>query len=107
VIITVEIPDNLVDVAREYFMNYGNVLNVSKGKKVVNGKVTDIDSIIVYVPEKLPTDNLIKCGIKPLPKVFNGIPIDVIELKAKFKIGNTSVSKLPYTLQKRLAGGVK
>lgn len=83
-----------------------NALNVAVGKKIVNGKETDIDAIRIYVKKKLPENALLKCNIPIIPKMLNGVKTDVIEVDADFEIGVTTKSTLPFTIQKRIGGGL-
>ena len=91
-------------VAEEWKKRPG-VLNVAVSHKIVNGKLTDVRCITVYVEKKIAEAKLKASEI--IPKEVKGMCTDVIELSTKdFKIGQTSVAKLPWEVQKRLAGGV-
>ena len=92
--------------------NLPNVLNVSVGTKWVTDKVTGemkntgIPSIVVYVIEKKELKALKK--VNRVPKEIEGVPVDVIELSSEdFALTDTNPSKLPFTTQRRIAGGVK
>ncbi len=79
---------------RDELMKLPHVLNVRMGKKIVDGKPTDEDAVIVYVTEKLPLKKL-KVADR-VPKCLDGaIETDVVELKSPdFKIGRTSMDKI-------------
>lgn len=59
-----------------------NVHAVGVGRKIVNGEVTEQDSVRIYVIQKLPLAALSQKAI--LPKEIDGIPVDVIESSPAF-----------------------
>jgi len=91
-----------------------NVLNVGIGKKIKDGKSTNVPSIIVYVSKKIPESALAFTDIVPktLAITADGITknytVDVVELSTdKFILGETSASKKDIATQRIIAGGVK
>lgn len=99
----------MVDVLEKHWQElrgYPNVLSVGLSKKFVRGKDTGRDSITVFVSAKKPKKLLSKKDI--LPKELDGVPLDVVELStADYALGDTAPSRLPPSIQRRLAGGVK
>ncbi len=57
---------------------YGNVVGVGIGRKVVDGKVTDIRCLRIYVQSKIDRDYLSPAA--EVPKSFLEIPTDIIEV---------------------------
>lgn len=85
---------------------YPNVLNVNLSKKFVKGQMTGTDCITVFVSKKLSEAELKTEEI--LPKVLDGIPVDVVELSTKdYVMGETSASRRSPEVQRRLGGGVR
>jgi len=84
---------------------YLNVLNIQVGEEIAQGVKTGKKAIIVYVSRKLTKSQLKKKDI--LPDEIENVPVDVVELKSDYQLGETSVSKLPPNIQKRIASGVK
>jgi len=83
-----------------------NVLNVAIATKWIDGRDTGIPSIVVYVAKKKSLRAL--KTVDRVPSKIDGVPIDVIELSSPdFKLGDTTPSRLPPEVQRRIAGGVK
>ena len=82
-----------------------NVLNVAAGTKIVGGKDTGKPCIVVYVAEKLEP-RMLTAG-QSVPLTLEGVPTDVVELKADYTLGDTGISRKPPSIQRRIAGGVK
>lgn len=70
----------LQDLRRKNVVGYSTKLK----KKISKRKLTDIDSIRVYVTNKAPTTHLYEKDI--LPKEIDGIPVDVIDVGGEFII---------------------
>lgn len=74
--------------------------------KIKNGKSTGEPCITVFVTRKIRASEL-----KPdelIPPEIDGVKTDVVELASEdFEIGETKVGKLPPSVQKRIAGGVR
>jgi len=82
-----------------------NVLNVAIGDKYANGIKTGKRAIVVYVTRKEDAKML---GADLVPKQIDGIDTDVVVFDPKdFKIGDTTASRLPPNVQRRIAGGVR
>jgi hypothetical protein len=82
-----------------------NVLNVAVGTKIVDGKDTGKPCIVLYVSRKVEVRMLNLSEMAPL--TVEGVPTDVVELKADYTLGDTEVSRKPPEVQRRVAGGVK
>lgn len=90
-----------------------NVLNVGLSTKWMGGIDTKLPCITLFVDRKVPEDpeEAKKLGLEPLkpehiaPQKLEGIPVDVVELSTKdYQLGETSVSRLPPDVQRRLMG---
>lgn len=80
-----------------------NSLNTFISTKKVAGQDTMIQSITVFVSEKVDEARLRAEDM--IPKMIGGYPTDVIELKpATWKAGKTAVSQLSPSQQQRLLG---
>ncbi len=69
---------------------YPNVTGVGVGYKIVNGRRTDTVSIRVYVQKKLPKEQLSAEAV--LPTEIEGVPVDVIEVRARAHNGPIPLS---------------
>jgi len=74
----------------------------TSGTKFVKDQDTGVPCITVFVKEKV--DERLLAYSDVIPKEIDGIPVDVVEFKADYEIGETSKSRLPPDLQKRLMG---
>jgi len=65
---------------KHQIMKYPNVIGYSNKlqKKIRQGKVTEIDSIRIYVTKKIPKEQLRKDEL--IPSELEGIPTDIIEI---------------------------
>jgi hypothetical protein len=63
--------------ARARFLEYGEVVGVGYGPKLVGGKETTPEAIVVLVARKLPRSSVPKGQL--IPKTFEGFPTDVRE----------------------------
>lgn len=82
-----------------------NVLNVTAGTKIVGGKDTGEPCIVVYVARKVEP-RMLSAG-EMVPLTVEGVPTDVVELRADYMLGDTGVSRKSPNVQRRIAGGVK
>ena len=82
-----------------------NVLNVAAGTKIVGGEDTGKPCITLFVSRKVEARTLNLGEMAPL--TVEGVPTDVVELKADYELGDTGVSRKPPSVQRRIAGGVK
>ncbi|RLI87756.1 MAG: hypothetical protein DRP01_01105 [Archaeoglobales archaeon] len=74
--------------------------------KVKNGRDTGEPCITVFVARKVKASELRPDEL--IPPEIDGKKTDVVELAPEdFEIGETKVGKLPPSVQKRIAGGVK
>jgi len=94
-------PIDVREIVRKYQLDkYPNVVGYSNvlQKKIRGGRVTDIDSIRIYVTEKIPEEKLARDEV--IPKVVDGIPTDVVAIgrlrkkqyKGRYRPSPTGVS---------------
>jgi hypothetical protein len=83
-----------------------NVWFVAIGKKIIDGKMTDKDCIVVFVTKKVEEAKLKATQI--VPKEVVNFCTDVVELRTKdYTLGITDVSEKPWAVRKILASGVR
>jgi hypothetical protein len=86
-------------------IGFSGVLNVVYGTKIKGGIDTGEPSVVVFVSKKKPM-SMLSLG-EVIPVKCDGIQVDVQEMNTPdFRLGSTSVSKLPPSVQKRIASGV-
>ena len=74
--------------------------------KIKDGRDTGEPCITVFVARKVKISELRPDEL--IPPEIDGVKTDVVELAPEdFEIGETRVGKLPPSVQKRIAGGVK
>jgi hypothetical protein len=73
------------ETAKETLKIYDGVVGIGEGKKIKDGKKTDIDSIYVYVKQKKCKKD-VKSG-EVIPSVIDGKATDVIELGEVYALG--------------------
>jgi len=74
--------------------------------KVKNGKNTGEPCITVFVARKVKASELRPDEL--IPPEIGGVKTDVVELAPEdFEIGDTKAGRLPPSVQKRIAGGVR
>lgn len=97
----------------EELMKLPHALNAGISTKFVGGIDTRLPCIALFVDRKVPKDpeEAKKLGLEPLkpehvvPQKIEGMPVDVVELSTKdYELGETSVSRLPPDIQRRLMG---
>lgn len=98
--------EDVIEKKWKYLKKKKGVLSIREGYKFKNGKKTKIPCISVFVKKKI--DKKLLSSRDLIPKKVEGIITDVVELSTKdFKLGETKVSKLPPSIQKKIASGVK
>lgn len=82
-----------------------NVINVGVSTKVVGGVDTGRSCIVFYVKRKVEP-RMLSAG-ESVPLTVEGACTDVVEVDADYTVGDTSVSRKPLSIQRRIAGGVR
>ena len=99
-------PDVVLDELHKKVKSLPGVLNVTLAPEIKDGVPTGKKALVVYVEKKRPCAELAPSEI--LPEEVDGIPVDVVEVSPQdFKVGQTSVTKKPPSIQKVLTNGAK
>jgi hypothetical protein len=100
--------DKVFEILKKHFnelRQYPNVLNANVGEEITKGKKTGRRAIVVFVSQKKPLSVLPEHD--RLPDEVEGVPVDVIEWKAEYKLGDTAPSHLDPETQRRISSGVR
>jgi len=100
--------DKVFEILKKHFSElrkYPNVLNANVGEEITKGKRTGRKAIVVFVSQKKPLSAL-PINAR-LPDEVEGVPVDVVEWKADYKLGDTAPSHLDPETQHRISSGVR
>ncbi|MEM4211143.1 MAG: hypothetical protein QXS72_07970 [Candidatus Caldarchaeum sp.] len=95
--------DMVVRKHRKEWMNRYNAIAIGRGLKIKNNQITDIESIVFFVPKKYDAEVLKTLKIEIIPKELEGYPTDVVEVPEGFKIRSAAPDDRRY---RPITGGI-